>query len=114
MPPVTQNHEGNNSKTAGGVSGTGDIIPAVDNRNHAQSSEIGDTRGNGGILPTHIEGKQADAQAENDGLPSSGEPNSIYRLGHSDTFACHNCKQKGDKWFMQKHLCTGANDKLSL
>lgn len=29
----------------------------------------------------------------------------IYRLGHSDTFACHNCKNKGDKWFMQKHVC---------
>lgn len=36
---------------------------------------------------------------------SSGESNSMYRLGHSGTFACHNCKQKGDKWFMQKHLC---------
>jgi septal ring factor EnvC (AmiA/AmiB activator) len=30
---------------------------------------------------------------------------SIYRLGHSDTFGYHNCKQKGDKWFMQKHFC---------
>jgi hypothetical protein len=29
----------------------------------------------------------------------------IYRLGHTDLFACHNCKNKGDKWFMQKHLC---------
>jgi hypothetical protein len=29
----------------------------------------------------------------------------IYRLGHTDMFACHNCKNKGDKWFMQKHLC---------
>ena len=36
---------------------------------------------------------------------SSGESNSMYRLGYSGTFACHNCKQKGDKWFMQKHLC---------
>ena len=29
----------------------------------------------------------------------------IYRLGHTDMFACHNCKNKGDKWFMQMHLC---------
>ena len=21
--------------------------------------------------------------------------------------ACHNCKQRGDKWFMQKHSCLG-------
>jgi hypothetical protein len=35
-------------------------------------------------------------------------PKSIYRLGHSDTWACHNCKLRGDKWFMQKHDCKGA------
>lgn len=31
----------------------------------------------------------------------------IYRLGHSDTFACQNCKIKGDKWFMKEHECNG-------
>ena len=30
----------------------------------------------------------------------------IYRLGHSDTFACHSCEKKGDKWFMQQHDCS--------
>jgi hypothetical protein len=30
----------------------------------------------------------------------------IFRLGRSDTFACHNCKNKGDKWFMQRHNCS--------
>jgi hypothetical protein len=36
-------------------------------------------------------------------------PDSIYRLGHSDLFACKNCKAKGDKWFMMKHLpCCGG------
>jgi hypothetical protein len=30
----------------------------------------------------------------------------IYRLGHSDMFACHNCKNKGDKWFMRVHDCS--------
>ena len=29
----------------------------------------------------------------------------IYRIGHTDNWACHNCKQRGDTWFMQKHLC---------
>jgi len=40
-------------------------------------------------------------------LSSITESKSIYRLGHSDTFECHNCKQKGDKWFMEKHFCQG-------
>jgi hypothetical protein len=29
----------------------------------------------------------------------------IYRLGHSDNFACKNCKVKGDKFFMEEHAC---------
>ncbi|MFL6355913.1 MAG: hypothetical protein ACJ71C_05085 [Nitrososphaeraceae archaeon] len=59
MPPVTQNHEGNNSKTAGDISSTGDMMPPADKtppvedyQNHAQKSEIGDTGGIGGILPS--------------------------------------------------------------
>ena len=32
-------------------------------------------------------------------------PNTIYRLGHSDNFGCKNCKIKGDKFFMDAHLC---------
>jgi hypothetical protein len=37
-------------------------------------------------------------------------PDSIYRLGHSDLFACKNCNVKGDKWFMMKHpqYCRGG------
>ena len=116
MPPITENYEGNNSITAGDTSTSGDIIspvnrmpPVQTSENHAQNSDIGAIGGNGGILPTLNEGQQTDAQAEKDGLPSSssGESNSIYRLGHSDTFACHYCKQRGDKWFMQKHVCRG-------
>lgn len=34
--------------------------------------------------------------------------NSIYRLGHSDNWACKNCRQRGDKWFMQQHLCRSS------
>jgi hypothetical protein len=34
-------------------------------------------------------------------------PKSIYRIAHSDTWACNNCRQKGDKWFVQKHQCRG-------
>jgi hypothetical protein len=32
----------------------------------------------------------------------------IYRLGSSDTFACKSCSQKGDIWYMKKHLCKGT------
>ena len=58
--------------------------------------------------------KGKDNETGDDSLPSSSSSSPIYRLGHSDTYACHNCKQKGDKWFMQKHWCKGANDKVSL
>lgn len=39
--------------------------------------------------------------------PISLEHGTIYRLEHSDTFACHNCKKRGDKWFMEEHQCSG-------
>ncbi len=34
-------------------------------------------------------------------------PDLIYRVRHSDTWACKNCRQKGDKWFMQQYVCGG-------
>ena len=35
--------------------------------------------------------------------------NTIHRIHpHSDVFRCDNCKQRGDKWYMQKHLCKGG------
>ena len=40
------------------------------------------------------------------GLGASTGTDSIHRLGHSDTFACHNCKVTGDRWFMEKHCCS--------
>jgi hypothetical protein len=58
IPPVTQNHEGNNSKTIGGIPNTGDIMPPANKippiqtpENHAQKSATGDTGGIGDILP---------------------------------------------------------------
>jgi hypothetical protein len=35
-------------------------------------------------------------------------PDSIYRLGHSDTWACKNCKLTGDIHFMTHHICRGC------
>ena len=34
-------------------------------------------------------------------------PDTIYRA-YGDTWKCHNCTIKGDKWFMIKHDCKGA------
>ena len=65
-------------------------------------------------------------QKDSEQAPSSQEPSqlsqpspssttglnkSIYRLGHSDTWCCNNCRQKGDKWYMQQHLCKGLGGK---
>jgi hypothetical protein len=44
----------------------------------------------------------------NDGLTERGVSKSIiYRLGHSDIFACNNCRKTGDKWYMETHDCSG-------
>jgi hypothetical protein len=32
---------------------------------------------------------------------------SIFRIGHSDTWGCKHCKIKDDRWFMEKHNCSG-------
>jgi hypothetical protein len=61
------------------------ISPASSSQNHAQYEPSVDSDYPGDIIHT----------------------SSIYRLGHSDTWACEDCKQKGDKWFMQQHLCSG-------
>ena len=40
-------------------------------------------------------------------LNSEQESRSIFRLGHSDTWASENCRQKGDVHYMRQHLCRG-------
>jgi hypothetical protein len=65
-----------------------DISPEENSQNHAQNSSSGDSGYTGDIIHT-----------------SSSLP--IYRLGHSDTFACKDCKLKGDIWFMEQHPCKG-------
>jgi len=30
----------------------------------------------------------------------------IYRIGNTDTWACKNCKQKDDIWYMKQHNCS--------
>jgi DNA replicative helicase MCM subunit Mcm2 (Cdc46/Mcm family) len=38
---------------------------------------------------------------------SKQESRNIFRLGHSDTWGCERCKQKGDVHYMRGHLCRG-------
>jgi hypothetical protein len=40
-------------------------------------------------------------------LNSKQESRSIFRLGHSDTWACEKSKQRGDIHYMRGHLCRG-------
>jgi hypothetical protein len=50
-------------------------------------------------------GLQEPSQPSQPSLQSIGQ--SIYRIGNTDSWACKNCKQRDDKWYMQKHLCSG-------
>ena len=35
----------------------------------------------------------------------STKPETIYRIGRSDNFGCKNCKVRGDRFFMEAHVC---------
>jgi hypothetical protein len=68
------------------------VSPATNEENHAQNDSTGDSYDTYDTIHTS----------------SSFPPaSSIHRLGHSDTWACKNCDQRGDKWFMQNHCCRG-------
>ena len=63
IPPLSENHEENQAKTAGGISTNGGTIPPVNKippvqntENHAQFSVIGGTGEIGGILYTFCGG----------------------------------------------------------
>ena len=46
------------------------------------------------------------SSAENNRNNVTDASKTIYRIGHSDIFGCHNCNKAGDKWFMQQHSCS--------
>jgi hypothetical protein len=68
-----------------------DVSPAISEENHSQNSGTGDS------YNTY------------DTIHTSYYPSSIHRLGHSDTWGCKNCNQRGDKWYMQQHDCRGLS-----
>jgi hypothetical protein len=61
--------------------------------NRAQNGAGEDSEGSEDIIPTLLE----------------NDHKTIYRLGHSDEFACPNCKKQGDRWFMEQHECRRGN-----
>lgn len=67
-----------------------DISPAANSQNQEQNRSSGDPGYTGDIIHT-------------------SSPLPIHRLGRSDTFACKDCKLKGDIWFMKQHLCKGQS-----
>jgi len=97
------------------------VSPEKSNNNQAQNEYSGDTSDIGDSLQSlaisNIYQQQQQNNVTNAAINSFSNniqqgngltvAKTIYRLGHSDTFGCHSCKQKGDKWFMQKHFCQG-------
>jgi hypothetical protein len=60
-------------------------------------------------LQPHVEPENnVHTDIDNESSPVSHTTKPIYRLGRSEILACNNCKNKGDKWYMQQHLCSGC------
>jgi hypothetical protein len=58
------------------------------------------------IKPSEPSGPSADLDRSNNGGLEVSK-STIFRLGQSDTFGCNDCKQRGDKWYMETHDCSG-------
>lgn len=43
-------------------------------------------------------------------VTATSTPPSIYR-SHADIWKCHDCKDRGDKWYMQDHRCNKSKSK---
>lgn len=53
------------------------------------------------------EGREGNEDIYRVSATHDNDTTTIYRLGHTDKFACHNCKKQGDRWFMGQHECSG-------
>ena len=40
----------------------------------------------------------------------NGIANTIYRLNYSDEWGCKKYRIRADKWFMEKHICSGRSN----
>jgi hypothetical protein len=70
-----------------------DVYPVAMTESQVQNQSTGDTNDKYDTIPT----------------PSSfpADSPSVHRLGKTDTWACKNCNQKGDRWYMRQHNCRG-------
>ena len=101
---VTSDTSGDITKYTSGISSEeNNISPEKNPQNYAQSDVSGDTGDTGDIIRTS---KQQPSSNNNT------TKSTIYRLGQSDRWACYNCEISADKWFMQKHDCSGSRYKI--
>ena len=70
-----------------------DILHNIDGNNKENTSE------NHEEMPAHTKDPSQASQPR--------QVSHIHRLGHSDKFACHNCKRRGDVHEMRVHECNG-------
>jgi hypothetical protein len=94
-----ENQARNEAENREDISGPEDTYPRDDT---IPSREMGENRAQIGIREG-IEGSEDIYRISLEHDAST----TIYRLGQSDTFACQNCKMRGDKWFMGQHECNG-------
>ena len=73
-------------------------------KNHAKNGPSDDTDDTDDTLST-LQGHEPSDKNLKESLTMS---ESIYRLGHSDKWACRNCNLRDDKWGMIKHHCKGS------
>jgi hypothetical protein len=103
--------------------------PSSPDQNHAQNQDQNgeDTKGGDALYPHQadersLENHQNRAQNKaGEGSEGSEDTyrtftgastSTVYRLGYSDIFACHSCKQRGDIHYMKNHICSGKKEGL--
>jgi hypothetical protein len=70
------------------------------------SGNNGQNTDNKGVEPSPEPSQPSHPSHKNLEESSNNNNKSIYRLGHSDIWACHNCKIRDDKFGMQNHNCS--------
>jgi hypothetical protein len=107
--PTSQNEDKESGKEDNSLGNS-----SVNSDNNGQNTDNkGAERSPGHVEPSDSSGQVLEKSSTTSTTADQTKkiPPPIYRLGHSDTWACHDCKQRGDRWFMEKHLCKGVPKK---
>jgi hypothetical protein len=100
-----KNYESNPSDTSENTSAY-PIIPSQSSQSsHSNSNQL-EPLNDLPLDSNETSGVKLESKPENINISKS-----IYKFGHSDTYGCNKCKLKGDKWYMQNHMCKGASKK---